>query len=326
MPEHDPIDQLESFTMGHLTTSPLPPSEIRRLGDRRRVRRRNAAVAGAGLAVLVAVGVPFALTSGGGGPKSEDRITEVPTEITYPGDGVFVVDEADTAKLTGTTPAFKAFVAGQAAQAAREGSTCGEHGITVRKYSSAGYASGLYNACGGYVALWAVRDGQWILGMGSQDAWDCETIDYLGVPRSFAGDCADEAGGFGPDEVDGIKLGMTKADVREAGGTVVPSPGGEACVSLVLPYQTPVENRSDGWFGLTVRVAAISARPGMKTPERIGLGSPRAKVEAAYPQGSLRNGYWIVPLGDGTEYQFGIEQDDTVGEMLLTTTNNACTE
>jgi hypothetical protein len=163
--------------------------------------------------------------------------------------------------------------------------------------------------------------------MGTQDAWDCDTLGYLGVPASFVGECADEAGGFGPAELEsGIKLGMTKAQVEAAGGKVLPSPGGEACVGLLLPYQTPVQDHTDGWFGTTLRLAAISARPGMKTPERIGLGSSRAKVEAAYPQGSLQNGYWTVPLGHGTEYRFGIEQDGTVGEMLLTMTQNGCTE
>lgn len=53
----DPIDELESFTMPG-TTTPLPPSEVRRRGDHLR-RRNNVLAAAGGLAVIAAVAAPI---------------------------------------------------------------------------------------------------------------------------------------------------------------------------------------------------------------------------------------------------------------------------
>lgn len=63
MPESD-FPELEGFSMD-LSQPMLPPSEVRRRGDRQR-RRRTAAVAGGGvLAVALAIGAPVLATSGG---------------------------------------------------------------------------------------------------------------------------------------------------------------------------------------------------------------------------------------------------------------------
>lgn len=62
----DPIDELESFTMPG-STSPLPPAEVRRRGDR--IRRRNHALAAAGgLAVVAAVAAPLTAVALSQGP------------------------------------------------------------------------------------------------------------------------------------------------------------------------------------------------------------------------------------------------------------------
>jgi hypothetical protein len=36
------------------------------------------------------------------------------------------------------------------------------------------------------------------------------------------------------------------------------------------------------------------------------------------------NGYWVVPVGSRTEYEFGVEQSGIVGELLLTRTAQDC--
>ena len=337
---HDLIRQLESFEIRGDTMTPTPPSEVRRLGDRRRTRRRTTALVAASVVAVLAVGIPVALTRDGD-PDGSRNITHTPSStpapsvtepthpvITYPGEGIQVVTDADVQKLTGTTAAFRAFIAGQAQRAVAAGAACPDafHGITVRTYSSEGYALGGYNDCGGYIALWVDRDDVWQEGMGTQDAWDCDTLAYLNVPTSFVGgECSNEAGGFGPDDVNGLRLGMTQAQVEDLGGVIEPGAPG-MCRGVQFPYLSPVANQTDGWFSPSRDLVFLSARPGMKTPERIGLGSSRAAVEAAYPNGRLQQGYWVVPLEGGNEYEFGIEADGTVGEAILTRSDQDCTQ
>ena len=341
MPEHthDPIRDLENFDSGGLGMTPLEPAEVRRLGDRRRARR-NAGLVAASVVTVLAVASPVALLANrGGNEPSPGPLTSSPSPsspssspadsspkvITYPGGGVEVVDESDTAKLTGTTTAFRTFIANVAQKAAEEGASCpgAAHGVTVQKYSSAGYAIGAVNDCGGYVALWAIHDDQWQEGMGTQDAWDCDTLTYLQVPRSFAGECADEAGDFGPASVGDLRLGMTQAQVEAAGASLGNEPA-SGCRGVLMPHLLPVPDHVDGWFSPTKGLVALSARPGMKTPERIGLGSSEAAVRAAYPGGHFSQGYWVVPLTPNIEYEFGIESDGTVGEATLTTLDQNC--
>ena len=71
------LDELAGFDPG--TPTPLlPPSEIRRRGDRRR-RTTRLAVAGAALAAAVAVGAPAALLSGGGDGRDVQPAPPVPS-------------------------------------------------------------------------------------------------------------------------------------------------------------------------------------------------------------------------------------------------------
>lgn len=330
----DPTRDLENFGTGGIMVTPLPPSEVRRQGDRRRGRRRAGTVV-ASIAVLAAVVVPVALVNRDGGGSSTPPPVSHPTKtatprpetVTYPDPGVFVTDEADTAKLTGTSAAFKSFIAAQARKAVAYGeANCSGagHGITVQKYSTNGYALGAVNDCGGYVALWVVVDDQWQEGIGTQDVWDCDSLAYLGVPRSFAGQCADEAGDFGPDQVSGLRLGMTQAQVEAAGGQVQGKPG--SCQSLTLPDQSPIKNQTDGYLAPTDGLVLVEGRPDAKTPKRIGLGSSAAKVKAAYPNGHLSSGYWVVPLSGNAEYEFQIGQGGSVVEMILARPTQPCTQ
>jgi hypothetical protein len=247
--------------------------------------------------------------------------------ITYPGNGIEIASASDTAKLTGTTQEFRDFIAGQLQKLIAEGSSCADaaHTVTVQKYSSAGYAIGAVNSCGGNLELLADFQGQWQEGMGTQDAWNCDTLTYLDVPKSFVGDCSDEAGDFGPTGTDGIDLGMTAAEVEAAGGTVQEGASG-SCSTMLLPYFSPRDDSTDGYLGPDHKVVMIAARPGVTTPEAVGLGSSGAKVRQAYPGGNRSFGYWIVQLGHGTQYEFQLGQEDTVSEMLLADSDQPCTE
>ena len=348
MPEHthDPIDDLENFGTGGLTVDPMEPALVRRLGDRRRNRRRAAIAVAASVVAIAATVTPIALLSGRDDsgqppimhtptPTPTSTVTATtPTDITYPGNGIEVVTAADAAKLTGTSQEFRDFIATQAQKAATEGASCpgAAHAVTVKKYSAAGYALGAVNACGGYIALWVLGDPnqdpaapQWQEGMGTQDEWDCDTLSYLGVPTSFAGDCIDEGGSFGPTGTNDIDLGMTAAEVEVAGGTVQDGPPG-SCSTMVLPYYTPRADSTDGYLDPDHKVVLLAARPGAKTPERVGLGSSRAKVEQAYPGGNMQGGYWVASLGNGAEYEFGGLGTGSVTEMVLAESTQTCTQ
>jgi len=54
------------------------------------------------------------------------------------------------------------------------------------------------NDCGGYEAVWGVREGTWKEAFSGQDEPDCDSLRYFAIPVSFAGPCANEGGGFGP--------------------------------------------------------------------------------------------------------------------------------
>jgi hypothetical protein len=326
MSEHnDPIRDLESFGTGGITMTPIPPSEVRRLGDRRRARRRTTTVLAA-VAAAVIVLVPLGIALGHGSdrstppilntPSSTPTSAPAPTEVSYPGPGVAVKTAADTSKLTGTSAGFRSFIAEQLAQISGPAS-CAE--VHVQKYSSAGYAIGAVSSCGGYAALWVKEKGGWHEGLATQDVWDCDGLRYLAVPTSFAGECANEAGSFGPDEVGGVRLGMTVAEVEAAAaGATFENLAPHECASVSLP------NGANGVYSPTLDMVAIFAPPGMKTPERIGLGSSLAAVKAAYPDARKGIDYWTVPLAHDAEYELVINEDGTVHEMALTRPTQDC--
>ncbi|WP_134738293.1 hypothetical protein [Nocardioides sp. 503] len=78
----DPIDQLESFDPGAPMT-PLPPAEVRRLGDRHR-HRRTAGVALAAAAAVVVVATGAAVLGGGREGAAPDPAPPVPSVTTTP--------------------------------------------------------------------------------------------------------------------------------------------------------------------------------------------------------------------------------------------------
>lgn len=313
----DPIEELESFGSGGLMTSPLPAAEVRRLGDRRRSRRRTALTTACAAVVAAAVVPVVVLNRDGGthgpGPAHHVRVP-APKVITYPGSGISVKTAADAAKLTGTSPAFKAFIAGEARRAVADGAACpgAAHEITVQKYSTAGYAIGGFNSCGGYAALWANSgaDGAWGEGQATQDMWDCDALAYLNVPTSFTGPCAVEAGDFATPGAGGAEPGMSKAQLTALGLIVSgPVPGADPTNCPGVEYGSPVlPSTTAGLYDPQDGLVDIYATSSMKTAEKVGLGTPSSRVFATYPRGHYDgSGDYIVPRPAGRTLfiQFG---------------------
>jgi hypothetical protein len=335
MSEHlDPIRRLETFDSGGVTMTPIAPSEIRRLGNRRRARRRTATVLAAAAAV-VAVVVPLGIALGNGSEDGAPPITRTPSPtpsatgsatgsaspapvITYPDPGVTVRTAADTSALTGTSAAFRSFIASQAEKAAQEGASCpgADHGITVQKYSDAGYATGGVNACGGYVALWVLHGGSWAEGLGTQDAWDCDALAYLAVPSSFIGPCFDESGTFGVPGAGGPEPGMTKAQAEAAGITVYGDAPAPPCSSTGYGSDVITGGDARGLYSPHDGLVQVVMTTNMKTEKGIGLGSPRSKVLAAYPDRQVNSSdLWIVPRPGATAFLVRFGPDHRVVDL-----------
>lgn len=103
---------------------------------------------------------------------------------------VFIEKAADVAKLKGTSPAFKAFIADQVANLTPpNGPNECAIGVGVSVYDPAGFARGGVNDCGGYVALWGIQNGKWKELIGTQDLWSCAELRKYSVPSTIVDTC-----------------------------------------------------------------------------------------------------------------------------------------
>ena len=78
------------------------------------------------------------------------------------------------------------------------------------------------------------------------------------------------------------------------------------------------------FWSKSVGLVTIWLGKDMQTPDGISLASTKAEVENVYPEGSMQQGYWVVPLGSGVEYEFGFDADGSMSEGLLTSTDQGC--
>ncbi|MFL6109174.1 MAG: hypothetical protein ACJ72D_10240 [Marmoricola sp.] len=334
--QNDPLADLRGLTSGRIAVSPLPPADVRRLGERRRHRRRGA-LAGVVAATVVAVGIPVAVLSDHGNGSSAPPVAGTPTPsptagpkvITYPGSGVFVATPADADKLTGTSGEFKAFIADLARRDAESGAGCPDaaHGVTVQKYSSAGFASGASNDCGGGIQLWVRYNDAWGIAQSTQDGWDCDALTFLKVPGEFVDACTMESGDFGMPEAGGPVPGMTKAQLNALGLEIVPTPPGADPTSCPqVDYGTPVlPDGNAGLYDAQDGLVSVNQTTVMKTAEGVGLGTERSVVLGAYPKGhDDGSGDYIVPRDDGTNFIIRFGNDQRVASLTWYRTPKHC--
>lgn len=130
---------------------------------------------------------------------------------------------------------------------------------------------------------------------------------------------------LGHDGYRSLRLGMDADQVLATGDGAVAHVPTAGCAGIRLTDHAPRPHRVDGYLSARYGLVAVYARPDMATPEGIRPGSSFAQVEKAYPEGHLSaDGYWIVPLGRGRAYEFGIEAHHRVGEMAVMRLRQDC--
>jgi hypothetical protein len=127
----DPIDELEGFTMPG-TTTPLPPAEVRRRGDR--IRRRNHVLAAAGgLAAVAAVATPITAVALSHGP---DRPEPMPAPaVTWRQD---IPDTVDVGAVPAGSPVT--FTVRRDGSVVDDFTLCGKPAFSTRSTDPAGPA------------------------------------------------------------------------------------------------------------------------------------------------------------------------------------------
>lgn len=149
------------------------------------------------------------------------------------------------------------------------------------------------------------------------------TVDTLADAMcAFADGCGPApARVIGPDGLGDLRLGMSRAEIEAAGATVG---RGEGCTGFTAPGYRPREGAVDGWVSERYGLVGISARPGVRTPEGIGLGSTASQVAAAYPDAqSAGTGLTYVRVSPGVSYSIGIV-DRTVVSLALVLDKQDC--
>lgn len=136
------------------------------------------------LAVLIGGGAAPATAQTVGHPRIIDFRTG-PQKM-----GLAITRLAMVRKLVGTSPAFKRYIA-QRLQELIDHHACArriDEDITVDKYATDGYALGGVTECGGYRAIWGVRDGAWHQLIGTQDVFRCGQLHRDRVPIGLLDD------------------------------------------------------------------------------------------------------------------------------------------
>lgn len=126
-------------------------------------------------------------------------------------------------------------------------------------------------------------------------------------------------GGYGP-----LRLGQDGREAEATGLVTLEGGPGETCASMTVLGGDRRHTVGVGYISPAHGVVAIFARNGTATPEGIHLGSTKAEVMAAYPEGRYdAHRYWTVPLSDHVVYQIAMPEG-TVEELGLVDLRQDC--
>jgi hypothetical protein len=121
-----------------------------------------------------------------------------------------------------------------------------------------------------------------------------------------------------------VQLGMSAAQAQATGLVRLQNGPGNACATMSVLNDTWLRTVGMGYVSPVHGVVAIFARRDTQTPEGIHLGSSKADVLAAYPDGFYdSHRYWTVPLSPHAEYQIAMP-DGRVEELGLVDPRQDC--
>lgn len=103
----------------------------------------------------------------------------------HPTLGVLITRPTDAQLLSGTPVAFRRFIASKLTQMLDAHDCNSPISMQVGAYASSGYAIGGVTDCGGYLAIWGVRNGSWKELIASQQEWQCQDLHRYAVPPTL---------------------------------------------------------------------------------------------------------------------------------------------
>ena len=131
----------------------------------------------------------------------------------------------------------------------------------------------------------------------------------------------------GPDGFAGLRLGKSAEEVRATGDATLHEDVGALCRTFTLTGDLPAadaDSETDGFVSREYGLAAVFVRPGLSTPEGVGVGSALAELRAAYTAGDSETGWFRVSLGGGREYEFGIGPGNIVESISIRLIKQDC--
>ena len=127
---------------------------------------------------------------------------------------------------------------------------------------------------------------------------------------------------LGPDGYGDLRLGMSVEDASATGAATFSDPPQGGCTGFALTGFPVRKGLTDGYLSAANGLEVLFARPGMRTPEGIGLGSSAQDVAAAYPEADASAALATVPVGDA-EYVISL-REGKVTELALAMRGQTC--